>query len=117
AAPTHTPMTGRDAASALSRAWRTVTGQAPGPKPISVLTAQWAHETGRGEAMLNYNFGCIKGSSPAGMSATYRTHEGSGPTARATTDRFRAYGSADEGAVDYVRFLKAHYASALDAAQ
>src|SRR5579859_3878839 len=113
----HTPMSGSDAASALSRAWRTVTGQTPGPKLVSVLTAQWAHETGRGEAMKNYNFGGIKGSAPSGMSAAYLTHEGSGDARRVVTDRFRAYGTPEEGAVDYVRFLKAHYPAALDAAE
>ena len=116
-APTRTPLTGGEAASALSKAWQAVTGQAPNPKLLSVLVAQWAHETGRGESMLNYNFGGIKGVSPSGLSAAYRTHEGSGETARVTTDRFRAYRSATEGAVDYVRFLRARFPAALDAAQ
>src|SRR6266571_5017730 len=56
APPTRTPLTGGEAASALSKAWQAVTGQAPNPKLLSVLVAQWAHETGRGESMLNYNF-------------------------------------------------------------
>src|SRR5262245_29017256 len=79
---TKTPLKGSDAAAALSGAWRTVTGQTPNPKLLSVLVAQWSHETGRGEAMLNYNFGGIKGSAPSGLSAVYRTHEGSGEKAR-----------------------------------
>lgn len=116
-APARTPLTGSQAASALSTAWRTVTGQPPNPKLLSVLVAQWAHETGRGEAMLNYNFGGIKGSAPSGLSAVYRTHEGSGETARITSDRFRAYRSAGEGAADYVRFLRARFPAALGAAQ
>lgn len=116
ATPTRTPLTGGEAGSALSKAWQVVTGQAPNPKLLSVLVGQWAHETGRGESMLNYNFGGLKGTSPSGMFAAYRTHEGSGETARVTTDRFRAYRSATEGAVDYVRFLRARFPSALDAA-
>src|SRR5258706_14481832 len=67
--------------------------------------------------MQNYNFGGIKGASPSGMSAAYRTHEGSGDARRVVTDRFRAYGTAEEGAADYVRFLKAHYPAALDASE
>src|SRR5438309_9997285 len=61
APPTRTPLPGGAAASALSKAWQAVTGQAPNPKLLSVLVAQWAHETGRGESMLNYNFGGLKG--------------------------------------------------------
>lgn len=117
AAPTHTPLKGSEAAAALSTAWRAVTGRTPNPKLLSVLVAQWSHETGRGAAMLNYNFGGLKGASPAGQFAAYKTHEGSGETARVTTDRFRAYRSATEGAVDYVRFLRDRCSSALDAAE
>jgi Mannosyl-glycoprotein endo-beta-N-acetylglucosaminidase len=116
-AAARTPLTGNQAASALAGAWKSVTGQAPSPKLLSVLTAQWAHETGRGEAMLNYNFGGIKGSAPSGLSATYRTHEGSGEHIRVITDHFRAYQSAAEGAVDYVRFLTSRYPAAIEAAK
>src|SRR5262245_2943530 len=36
-APTRTPLSGTEAASALSSAWRTVTGQPPSPKLLSIL--------------------------------------------------------------------------------
>src|SRR5438270_880216 len=80
--PTKTPLTGSEAASALSSAWQRVTGHAPSPKMLSVLVAQWSHETGRGRAMLNYNFGGLKGQSAEGLSAAYRTHEGTGDSER-----------------------------------
>src|SRR5258705_12574980 len=60
-APTRTPLKGSEAAAALSTAWRSVTGQTPSPKFLSILVAQWSHETGRGAAMLNFNFAGLKG--------------------------------------------------------
>jgi hypothetical protein len=117
AEPMRTPLKGSEAAAALSTAWRQVTGQTPNPKLLSVLTAQWSHETGRGAAMLNYNFGGLKGTSPSGLYAAYKTHEGSGETSHVVTDRFRAYRTAAEGAADYVRFLRERFPTAIDAAQ
>lgn len=114
---TRTRLNGQQAAAALGAAWQKVTGQPPTPKTLSILVGQWAHETGRGNAMLNYNFGGIKGTGPSGMSAIYKTREGWGENEVRISDRFRAYGSAEEGAEDYVSLLARRYPDAVRAAQ
>jgi mannosyl-glycoprotein endo-beta-N-acetylglucosaminidase len=114
---TRTRLSGAEAASALGTAWEQTTGRAPSPRTLSILTGQWAHETGRGASMLNYNFGGIKGSGPSGMSAVYKTREGSGADEVRVMDRFRAYGSAAEGATDYMSLLVRRYPEAVQAAE
>lgn len=114
---TRTRLSGQQAATALGVAWQKVTGQPPTPKTLSILVGQWAHETGRGSAMLNYNFGGIKGTGPSGMSAIYKTREGWGENEVRISDRFRAYGSAEEGAEDYVSLLARRYPDAVRAAK
>jgi flagellar protein FlgJ len=115
--PARTRLSGDEAASALGLAWQRARGQAPSPGTLSILVGQWAHETGRGASMLNYNFGGIKGTGPSGLSAVYGTHEGSGADTVHIQDRFRAYGSAEEGAEDYVDLLVRRYPDAVNAAQ
>lgn len=111
-----TALTGSQAAEALERAWTKRFGTPPSRETLGVITAQWAHETGRGSHMYNFNFGGIKGTGPSGLSVSARTKEGFGETERTITDRFRAYQSAEEGAADYVEFLSKRYPRALDAA-
>jgi hypothetical protein len=94
-----------------------VRGQPPRPETLSILVGQWAHETGRGASMLNYNFGGLKGAGPSGQSAAYVTREGSGDNATHGVARFRAYGSAEEGARDYVSLLARRYPDAVRAAE
>jgi hypothetical protein len=94
-----------------------VVGEEPSKDTLSVLTAQWAHETGNGASMFNYNFAGIKGSGPSGLSVAQRTHEGFGANERAITDNFRAYRTAEEGAGDYVRLLRARFPEAAEAAK
>src|SRR6185503_11715659 len=89
AAATH--ISGEEAAASLAAAYRNVFHEPPSPAALRVLVAQWSHETGGGRAMMNYNFGGIKGSSPSGLSAAYLTTEGQGESAIKITDRFRAY--------------------------
>jgi hypothetical protein len=113
--PNHTPLGGDEAASALSNAYASVTGRAPTAKQLSLLVAQWSLETGGGRAMMNYNFGGIKGTSPSGMSTAYKTKEGYGATERTITDQFRAYRTPQEGAADYLRVLRAHFPKSFDA--
>jgi hypothetical protein len=112
-----TPLSGSDAASALGGAWQRTFGEAPSTETLSILVGQWAHETGRGSAMLNHNFGGIKGSGPDGTSAVYATTEGSGASATHGQARFRAYASAARGADDYVQLLSRRYPDAVSAAQ
>jgi hypothetical protein len=101
---------------ALSRAYERVTGSKPKTATLDLLTAHASHETGRGQAMFNYNFGGLKGASPRGAIARYATREVENGQDRHIVDGFRAYRSLDEGAVDYVAFLQSHYAAALKAA-
>jgi hypothetical protein len=111
-----TPLSGDQAAGALSQAWRERFGSPPPARTLSILTAQWAHETGRGRSMLNFNFGGIKGTSPEGLSTSYRTREGSGADEVRIVDEFRAYRSAANGASDYVSLLARRYPRAVEAA-
>lgn len=112
-----TALSGDEAAGALARAYEAVVGEPPSPRTLAVLTAQWAHETGRGASMLNFNFGGAKGVGPSGLTVEARTREGWGTSERRIVDRFRAYGSAEEGAADHVRLLERRFEAALSAAQ
>jgi hypothetical protein len=111
-----TRLSGNEAAEALRAAWTHARGEPPSQETLSILVGQWAHETGRGQSMLNYNFGGLKGTGPSGLSAAYGTREGWGDNAVRTVDRFRAYGSAEEGARDYVGLLVRRYPEAVNAA-
>ena len=113
---TRTPLSGTQAASALQSAYCRLFGEPPTNDTLSVLVAQWAHETGGGASMLNYNFGVLKGVSPAGLSTAYTTHEGSGASTQKVVAHFRAYETAADGATDYLRLLSQRFPSALDAA-
>lgn len=116
-ARTRTVLTGEQAASALKAAWKNALGTTPSKGTLSVLTAQWAHETGRGQSMMNFNFGGIKGTGPSGLTATYATTEGWGNSERQIHDGFRAYDSAEQGATDYMSLLVRRYPNAVNAAQ
>lgn len=116
-APVRTPLTPEQAGGLIAGALERQTGEPPSKETVAILTAQWAHETGRGASMFNYNFAGIKGTSPAGLSVMQRTREGYGASERTITDGFRAYRTAEEGADDYVSLLKRRFPAALDAAQ
>lgn len=105
-----------DAARHLTRAWREVFGQPPSPRTLSLLWAQWALETGRGQSMHGNNFGGLKGEAPGGGSAVSWTREGFGEGERRIRSRFRAYATPEEGARDYVRTLAERYPDAATAA-
>jgi hypothetical protein len=112
-----TPLRGDEAAGALRDAWTSVRGEPPSAETLSILMGQWAHETGRGASMLNYNFGGLKGTGPTGLSTACSTREGWGDSQVRVVDRFRAYGSAAEGARDYVSLLARRYPDAVRAAE
>lgn len=112
-----TPITTDTAKAAIAKAYRQLTGEMPSESTSAILTAQWAHETGRGASMFNYNFGGIKGVGPSGTTVAQRTREGYGDTERRIVDNFRAYASVDEGAKDYVHLLLSRYGSAMEAAR
>ncbi|MGC4092292.1 MAG: glucosaminidase domain-containing protein [Polyangiaceae bacterium] len=115
--PVRTRLDAGQASAALRAAWQSVTGEVPSEGTVRVLTAQWAHETGNGASMFNYNFGGIKGTGPSGLSVAQRTREGFGDTERTITDRFRAYQTAEEGATDYVRLLQKRFPEAVESAR
>ncbi len=115
--PRTTKLSGSEAKAALSQAWRNVFGEEPNDKTSHLLLAQWSLETGRGKAMMNNNFGGIKGAGPTGLTARYGTHEVENGKTVSITDGFRAYETPQEGATDYVRLLSKRYGSALDAAR
>jgi hypothetical protein len=115
--PLRTPLSAEQAAEALSSAWRKQFGEVPSKATVAILTAQWAHETGRGDSMFNYNFGGIKGAGPSGLTVAQRTFEGWGETRKTIVDNFRAYSSAEEGAKDYLSLLARRYEGAIDGAR
>ena len=115
--PVRTRLDGPQAASALRTAWTQVTGRPPSEQTVAILTAQWAHETGNGASMYNYNFGGIKGMGPSGLSVSQHTKEGFGASEHTIVDRFRAYHTAEEGATDYVKLLTQRFPEAIQSAQ
>jgi hypothetical protein len=115
--PDRTPLSFSEASQAIRRGWTEVFGEPPSRPTLSILTAQWAHETGRGSRMYNNNFGGIKGVGPSGLTVACRTREGSGTNERTLTDHFRAYRTPEEGATDYVRVLASRYRPALESAK
>ncbi|HEV8245484.1 MAG TPA: glucosaminidase domain-containing protein [Polyangiaceae bacterium] len=102
------------ASECLAQAYRAVTGSAPSPRTLDLLWAQWALETARGQAMYGNNFAGIKASARS-SGALLATSEGHGKDRRRTTDRFRTYGTPEDGARDYVSLLARRYPDAFSA--
>lgn len=117
-APKKTITPPSEVRAALSRALESLTGEPPSNQTLDVLTAHVSHETARGTAMLNYNFGGIKGKSPAGDTARYMTHEVL-PTGerKAMSQPFRAYATLDDGAADYLSVMQNRFPEAMDQAK
>ncbi|HVY27909.1 MAG TPA: glucosaminidase domain-containing protein [Polyangiaceae bacterium] len=112
-----TKLDAGQAQEALRAAWEKVTGEAPSDKTLALITAQWAHETGNGASMYNYNFAGIKGAGPGGLSVAQHTREGYGASERRIVDNFRAYRTAEEGATDYVQLLNKRFPEAVEGAR
>ena len=66
--------------------------------------------------MFNYNFGGIKGAGTQGT-ANYLTHEVTSAGEVTLKQGFRAYGSIDEGAQDYISVLSHRFGAAFSKAQ
>jgi len=116
--PARTPVSPGDLRGAIDRAYQKVIGKAPSATLLDNLTAQASLETGRGAQMYNFNFGGIKGASPTGQTAQCLTHEVTSDGSQVTVRQgFRAYGSIDAGAEDYVRVLKKNFGAALGQAE
>lgn len=103
--------------TAIGRAYQSLYGRPPSKPMLDTLTAQAALETGRGESMFNYNFGGIKGTSPTGETAHYKTREVVDGKSIHVVDGFRAYRSLEDGAKDFVALLSRRYAPALERAE
>jgi hypothetical protein len=116
-APVRTPITTEQASQLIAGALEEVTGEKPSADCVAVMTAQWAHETGRGASMFNYNFAGIKGTGPSGLSVSQRTREGWGASEKTIVDNFRAYRTAEEGALDYVKLLASRFPESFAAAR
>ena len=111
--PQRTPVTRADLRAAIGRALARSDGKPPTDELVDMLTAHASLETASGERMYNFNFGGIKGASASGNTAVCRTHEVLGGKDVVIKDGFRAYGSLDEGALDYVRTMKSRFGGAL----
>jgi flagellar protein FlgJ len=107
-----TPASMQQIRAALSRAVQAVTGRSPSADALDVLQSQVSLETAHGSQMFNFNFGGIKGASPSGTTASYMTHEVLGGQDVTLSQGFRAYGSLDEGARDYVSTLQTRFPAA-----
>lgn len=113
---TRTVTSREEIRAALGRSFEAVMGEVPTPAALDLLSAQASLETGRGRSMYNFNFGGIKGTSPGGLTTVARTHEWEGGTRYETHAHFRAYGSIDEGAQDFLSLLHRRYPDAVEAA-
>ena len=112
-----TPMAPETATRHLANAWHHVTGSPASEQTLSVLWAQWALETGRGQRMVGFNFAGLKGEGPDGISVLWWTREESPTGQSRVLCRFRAYATPEDGARDYVRVLRERFRAALAAAK
>lgn len=108
-----TSVTRADLKGAITNALTRLNGSAPSQNLVDTLTAQASLETASGASMYNFNFGGIKGASPAGNTAVLKTHEVSNGKDVVIKDGFRAYDSLDEGALDYVKTMRDRFGAAL----
>jgi hypothetical protein len=115
--PERTPATRTELRDAIGRAWTRETGRKPSAGLVETLAAHASLETGSGAQMYNFNFGGIKGAGPHGETARCRTKEVVNGREIEIRDGFRAYRTLDEGAVDYVKTMRAQFGSALARAE
>jgi flagellum-specific peptidoglycan hydrolase FlgJ len=105
-------MTAASAALCLGVSYHVVTGRTPSSPGLSLLVAQWALETGRGEQMYGYNFGGLKATSGGVVFATRESH---GSAERQLVQRFRTYATAMDGAMDFIATLARQFPLAFSA--
>lgn len=106
-----TPMTADAVASAVSDAFRQLTGSRPSRQVLALLLAQWALESGNGAATHNYNLTNIKRNSGDPYYQYFRCSEivngkevfFDPPSAQCA---FAAYKNPVDGAVAYIRILQ-----------
>lgn len=84
-------------------------GSAPSPRRLSVAWSQCALEHARGEKLYNFNLGNVT----AGAKWEGDFYVMHVPPPDPPVLRFRAFSTADQGAIDYWRMLDGHYRPAL----
>lgn len=106
-----TPMAALDVLKAFKSAFATVCGNDPSNECLALLVAQSALETGRWKSIHCWNFGNVKAAPTyAGKYCQFRCNEViNGKVAwfdpPHPQTNFRAFDSAESGAVDHLRFL------------
>lgn len=120
-----TPYTPQEAGLALRSAYETVCGRTPSNACLALLMAQSALETGRWKKIHCHNWGNVKaGPEYTGKYCQFRCNEVINgkiewfdPPHPQTN--FRAFDSAESGAIDHIRFLsqRKRYAKAWEVAQ
>jgi flagellum-specific peptidoglycan hydrolase FlgJ len=111
-----TPTTMTAIRASLARAVESVTRRRASSRTVDVLAAQVSLETAGGAQMFNFNFGGIKGASPGGTTTGYMTREVLDGQSVHIQQGFRAYGSLDEGARDYVSVVRSRFPHAFHSA-
>lgn len=108
-----TPVSRGAIRDAIGRAYHRLHGSEASAGLLDTLTAHASVETAAGRKMMNFNFAGIKGRSPEGATARYRTFEILDGKRVNLTDGFRAYSSLEAGATDYLKLLEGRYRAAL----
>lgn len=120
-----TPMAPQTVARAFRGAMETNTGKTPSNACLALLVAQSALETGRWKAIHCFNFGNVKAAPTyTGLYCQFRCNE----VLKGKVEwfdpphpqcNFRAFESAESGAIDHIRFLSQskRYAYAWEVAQ
>lgn len=105
-----TPLSPSAAAAALSAAYQQLTGSAPSQPVLGLVIAQSALETDGWQKIHNFNFGNQKAGADYPAIVQFRCSEIVDGVEKFfdppdPTCNFRAYQSASEGALDYLRVL------------
>jgi hypothetical protein len=111
-----TPLDAREAGRALFAAYAALTGRPPNDRVGALLVAQSALETGNWQKIHNFNFGNIKARADYPTLTQFRCSEVIDGVERFFDPpdpqcNFRAYATASEGALDYLKVLhgQAHW--------
>ena len=111
-----TPLTRQEATQSLVEAYGRVTGGAPSARVLALLLAHTAFETGRWQKLHNFNFGNAKAGLSYPRVTQFRCSEVENGAEQFFDPpdphcNFRAYETAADGAVDYIKVLqsRAHW--------
>lgn len=102
-------------AKALIDAWQKLFGSMPAKEQIAMLLSQNALETGHRKFMYNYNIGNVttNGKGKYNFYDDLTTDEQISPGKwKKMNLKYRAFDTLEEGALDYIQFLKNNYSGA-----